>query len=121
MLAALGFVVQEFVHLPGEAFSEKDPIAAIYKVPIQGWAQILTFIAFCELATFKATYDDSRAPGDLGFDPLKLAKTPAQKEKYAEYEIVHCRAAMVGFMGFLLQRIVTGQGVIEQLTNFKPL
>lgn len=52
MLACLGMIVQEFIHLPGgAAFSESNPIKAVYTVPIEGWVQILTVISIVELAT----------------------------------------------------------------------
>eukprot|EP00189_Rhodosorus_marinus_P012800 CAMPEP_0184738274 /NCGR_PEP_ID=MMETSP0315-20130426/968_1 /TAXON_ID=101924 /ORGANISM="Rhodosorus marinus, Strain UTEX LB 2760" /LENGTH=203 /DNA_ID=CAMNT_0027205919 /DNA_START=99 /DNA_END=710 /DNA_ORIENTATION=+ len=120
MLAVLGFVVQGIIHLPGPYFSETNPIAAIYKIPIEGWFQIIAFISAIELATFKKNYDGS-PPGDYNFDPLNLAKDTATLEKYKENEIVHCRAAMVGWFGFLAQQLVTGQSVVEQLGNMKPL
>jgi len=120
MLAVLGFVVQELVHLPGPQFQESNPILAIGRVPVAGWAQILAFISFIEMATFKSQYDLS-TPGDLGFDPLKLAKDSSTKKKMAEYEIAHCRAAMIGFAGFLMQILVTGRPIVDQMVNFKPL
>jgi Chlorophyll A-B binding protein len=66
----VGMIVQDFVHLPGgPAFSESNPIAAIYAIPVEGWVQILTAVSLVELATFKKTYTSG---GDLGFNPLKL-------------------------------------------------
>eukprot|EP00183_Erythrolobus_madagascarensis_P007051 CAMPEP_0185843666 /NCGR_PEP_ID=MMETSP1354-20130828/89_1 /TAXON_ID=708628 /ORGANISM="Erythrolobus madagascarensis, Strain CCMP3276" /LENGTH=171 /DNA_ID=CAMNT_0028543197 /DNA_START=312 /DNA_END=827 /DNA_ORIENTATION=- len=120
MLATLGWVVQEIVHLPGDVFSEKHALAAIYKVPFAGWVQIIAAISICELVTFKATYDDDAKPGDFGFDPLNMGK-PEVMEKFELNEIKNGRLAMMGFMGFLVQQMVTGQGVIEQFSNFKSL
>eukprot|EP00188_Purpureofilum_apyrenoidigerum_P002360 Plantae.Rhodophyta-Purpureofilum_apyrenoidigerum.ctg24580.p1 GENE.Plantae.Rhodophyta-Purpureofilum_apyrenoidigerum.ctg24580~~Plantae.Rhodophyta-Purpureofilum_apyrenoidigerum.ctg24580.p1 ORF type:complete len:237 (-),score=45.92 Plantae.Rhodophyta-Purpureofilum_apyrenoidigerum.ctg24580:121-735(-) len=120
MLAVLGFVVQELVHLPGPPFQESNPILAIGRVPTAGWIQILAFISAIEMATFKKQYD-LETPGDLGFDPLNLAKDSATKKKMAEYEIVHCRAAMVGFAGILMQILVTGRPIVDQMVNFRPI
>ncbi|KAJ8903079.1 hypothetical protein NDN08_006394 [Rhodosorus marinus] len=120
MLAVLGIVVQEIIHLPGPYFSESNPIAAIYKIPVEGWFQIIAFICAVELATFKRNYDGS-PPGNYEFDPLKLAKDDQTFKKYEENEIVHCRAAMVGWFGFFAQQLVTGQNVLEQLGHMKPL
>eukprot|EP00184_Porphyridium_aerugineum_P008034 CAMPEP_0184692100 /NCGR_PEP_ID=MMETSP0313-20130426/718_1 /TAXON_ID=2792 /ORGANISM="Porphyridium aerugineum, Strain SAG 1380-2" /LENGTH=202 /DNA_ID=CAMNT_0027149907 /DNA_START=146 /DNA_END=754 /DNA_ORIENTATION=- len=119
MLATLGWIVQEVVHLPGDVFSEKHAIAAIYKVPYAGWVQIIAFICLCELVTFKANYDETSAPGAYGFDPMGLGKS--DYEKLRLNEIKNGRLAMIGFAGFLMQYLVTGQGVIEQLTSFKSL
>mmetsp|Transcript_4826 Transcript_4826/g.8425 ORF Transcript_4826/g.8425 Transcript_4826/m.8425 type:complete len:203 (-) Transcript_4826:31-639(-) len=119
MLATLGWIVQEIVHLPGDVFSEKHALEAIYKVPMAGWWQIIAFISLIELVTFKKNYDDSE-PGSYGFDPLNLGK-PGTLDKYKLAELKNGRLAMVAFVGFVMQYAVSGQGVIEQLTNFKAL
>ena len=65
MLAVLGMLVQELIQLPGgAAFSETNPLKAIYSVPVEGWIQILTFISIVELVTFKQTFSSN--PGDYG-------------------------------------------------------
>uniref|UniRef100_A0A7S1TAP5 Uncharacterized protein n=1 Tax=Compsopogon caeruleus TaxID=31354 RepID=A0A7S1TAP5_9RHOD len=119
MLACLGWIVQELVQLPGAMHSETHAIAAIYKAPVEAWWQIIAFMSLCELATFKATYDSSSTPGAYGFDPMGLGKSDFSRMQLAE--IKNGRLAMMGFIGMLLQQLVTGQGVVEQLTNFKPL
>jgi len=43
-----------------------------------------------------------RAPGDFGFDPLKLV-TPENEERYKTAEMVHGRAAMLAFSGVVTQ------------------
>eukprot|EP00183_Erythrolobus_madagascarensis_P001329 CAMPEP_0185851108 /NCGR_PEP_ID=MMETSP1354-20130828/5810_1 /TAXON_ID=708628 /ORGANISM="Erythrolobus madagascarensis, Strain CCMP3276" /LENGTH=167 /DNA_ID=CAMNT_0028551933 /DNA_START=70 /DNA_END=570 /DNA_ORIENTATION=+ len=82
MLAVVGFLVQEVVHLPGEVFSAKLATEAFSKVPTGGLWQI--FIA-CGVAEYighkgKMTYMDISAdkgtPGAMGFDPLNLGKDP---------------------------------------------
>uniref|UniRef100_A0A7S1TMR6 Light-harvesting complex protein n=1 Tax=Erythrolobus australicus TaxID=1077150 RepID=A0A7S1TMR6_9RHOD len=120
MLATLGWVVQEIVRLPGPMFQEKHALQAIYKVPLASWVQIIAFISIIELVTFRSNYDDSSAPGDYGFDPLNLGKSGVI-ERYQLNEIKNGRLAMIAFMGFLFQQLVTGQGVIEQLANFKSV
>jgi hypothetical protein len=75
----VGMIVQDFVHLPGgPAFSESNPIAAIYAIPVEGWVQILTAVSLVELATFKKTYTSG---GDLGFNPLKLKADDSMRLK----------------------------------------
>jgi len=91
MLACLGWLVAEFVHLPAKQFSNPVALDAIYQIPLVGWVQILTFISLVELATFKMMYDPSRRAGDLGFDPLKM-DSPAMRLK----EVKNGRLAMIG-------------------------
>jgi len=91
MLACLGWLVAEFVHLPAKQFSNPVALDAIYQIPVAGWVQILTFVSLIELATFKMVYDPSRRAGDLGFDPLKM-DSPAMRLK----EVKNGRLAMIG-------------------------
>mmetsp|Transcript_24225 Transcript_24225/g.59097 ORF Transcript_24225/g.59097 Transcript_24225/m.59097 type:complete len:207 (+) Transcript_24225:191-811(+) len=120
MLASIGWLVQEVVQLPGEVHSETHALAAIYKAPIEGWWQIIFVICLVELFTFDKTYNGT-TPGDYGFDPLGLGKDSSKIASLQEAEILNGRLAMIGWTGFLFQQLVTGQGVIEQLTNFKPI
>ncbi|CAN8074008.1 unnamed protein product [Agarophyton chilense] len=113
MLATLGILVQEFVHLPGPMFQESNPIKAIYAVPIEGWIQILAFISIVELVTFKATFESG---GKLGFDPLGLGKGDTKELELKELK--NARLAMIAFIGFIMQTIVTGKPIIAQLTSF---
>ena len=46
------------------------------------------------------------APGSHGFDPLKLAATPANLQRYQEAELVHSRWAMLGVAGALLPEVL---------------
>mmetsp|Transcript_14724 Transcript_14724/g.39440 ORF Transcript_14724/g.39440 Transcript_14724/m.39440 type:complete len:212 (-) Transcript_14724:965-1600(-) len=127
MLAALGFMVQEFVHLPGPEFSEKLATQAVYRVPTGGLWQI--FIA-CGIAEFighrgKMTYmeisKDKGTPGAMGFDPLNLGKNPESFKRFQLNEVKNGRLAMIAVGGFIHQMFITKQGVFEQLGNFKPL
>jgi hypothetical protein len=65
MLAFLGYVVQQFVHLPGEAYQENNPLIALSTVPLAAHIQIFLFIAGVELATLDKTYT-SDEPWNLG-------------------------------------------------------
>ena len=62
----------------------------------------------------------NRQPGNLGFDPLSLS-SPANRAKYELAEVTHGRAAMMGFSGIIHQMIISKQGTIEQLMNFKSV
>lgn len=46
--------------------------------------------------------DPARKPGNLGFDPLSIS-TPANRAKYELSEVIHGRAAMMGFSGIIHQ------------------
>lgn len=113
MLAVLGMLVQEIVHLPNEMFAESNPLKAIYSVPVEGWCQIILAITIVELVTFKATFESG---GDLGFDPLGMGKKENLEELKLK-ELKNGRLAMLASMGFIMQTIVTGKPIIAQLTS----
>lgn len=113
MLACVGMLVQEFVHLPNPMFAEPNPIKAIYSVPVEGWIQILAFISVVELATFKTTYETM---GDYGFDPLGMGK----EDKLADLklkELKNARLAMIASIGFIMQILVTDKPIFAQLAS----
>ena len=73
----------------------------------KGWAKV-------DPATNKAAsaLREGYEPGDLSFDPLKLAPGPADSEEFRlmqEKELSHSRLAMFAAAGFLAQEAVTGQ------------
>ncbi|THU44509.1 hypothetical protein C4D60_Mb02t08130 [Musa balbisiana] len=47
-------------------------------------------------------YLDGSAPGDFGFDPLRLGEVPENLERYKESELIHCRWAMLAVVSSLL-------------------
>jgi len=78
MLAFLGVLVQEFVHLPSPLFANPVATDAFFQVPAGGLWQI--FLA-CGLVEFishrgKLSYDDmfedGRIPGNFGFEYVTL-------------------------------------------------
>ncbi|CDF39790.1 Light-harvesting complex I polypeptide [Chondrus crispus] len=113
MLATVGMLVQEFVHLPNPMFAEANPIKAIYAVPVEGWVQILVAITIIELATFKKTYESG---ADLGFDPLGMG-SKGNMEELKLKELKNGRLAMLASIGFIFQTITTGKPIIAQLTT----
>lgn len=86
MLATAGFVIPEFIRVPGEQFSfEAIPkvIDAHDALP-DSMIQIFGWISFLEAVSFPAVanmnnYD--RQPGDFGFDPMGLYPTDPEKQK----------------------------------------
>lgn len=113
MLACLGMLVQEFVHLPNAMFAEANPIKAVYSVPVEGWIQILLAITIVELVTFKKTYESG---GDLGFDPLNMmAKGNIEELKLKELK--NGRLAMLASIGFIMQTMVTDKPIFAQLSS----
>jgi len=111
MLATLGYVVQETYSWPNTQgyFDGSNPIATFGTVPVFGVLQIIGVIALIETQTGNEW--QRGAPGDIGFDPLGLAKDGVNPA-YADAELKHCRLAMVGWLGFCLQSLVTGKGVL---------
>lgn len=114
MLAVIGLIVPEFVHLPDPAFSFSLPTEAFFNVPQAGLAQILIFIGALEMKSHKGKVgpqdmDLSGIPGDLGFNPLGLKFD----EKMRLRELKHCRLAMVRFQKLLFPLYLLAQTVIR--------
>jgi Chlorophyll A-B binding protein len=116
MLATLGFVVPEFIRIPGEQFSfESIPkvIDAHDALP-DSMIQIFGWISFLEACSFPALanmdgYD--RQPGEFGFDPLGLKPTDPQRYKdYQLSELKNGRLAMIAIGGMVAGASVTGHG-----------
>lgn len=113
MLATLGMLVQELVHLPSPQFAEPNFLKAIYAVPVEGWVQIITIISIIELASFKKTYETG---ADLGFDPLGMGKG-SSLDALKLKEVKNARLAMLASIGFIMQAIVTGKPILAQLSS----
>lgn len=91
-----GWVVQQFVHLPGEIYSEPNPLKAILTVPLASQIQIFGLIASIELASLDYTYT-AEEPWKLGFDPLNFSKgkSAAELRDLQLKEIKNGRLAMI--------------------------
>uniref|UniRef100_A0A6S8X7Z8 Plastid light harvesting protein n=1 Tax=Ditylum brightwellii TaxID=49249 RepID=A0A6S8X7Z8_9STRA len=116
MLATVGFVVPEFIRIPGEQFSfENIPnvIEAHDKLP-DSMSQIFLWISLAEAMSFPALaglgkYD--RAPGDWSFDPLGLFPTDPEKQKEMQLaELKNGRLAMIAIGGMVTGAAITGNG-----------
>mmetsp|Transcript_10242 Transcript_10242/g.37713 ORF Transcript_10242/g.37713 Transcript_10242/m.37713 type:complete len:286 (-) Transcript_10242:1807-2664(-) len=55
-------------------------------------------------------YLDGTLAGDYGFDPLGLSKSSADVLKYREYEIIHGRWAMLGWLGAIAPEALAKAG-----------
>jgi len=116
MLACLGYVVQEFYQIPGEAYSNPSPLAAVDQVGPSVMLQIVFGMGFVEYGLNKGKmttmnmFEDGRAPGDFGFDPMGLMKE-GDPDQYALKEITHGRLAMLAISGMIQQSFLTGAGV----------
>eukprot|EP01038_Epipyxis_sp_PR26KG_P013602 gene13602-18256_t len=122
MLAVVGLLAQEagFV-LPGAPVG-KDQVEVFWTVFDRNPGPIFAgfiFSGFVEIisgiATTEGRKSGNRAPGEFGFNPLKLGKSPAAAKDYALKEVRNGRLAMFAAAGLLLQGATTGKGALENL------
>jgi len=118
MLATLGYVVQETYSWSNDKgyFDGSNPLATPGTVPVFGLFQIVLVLGLIEY--FTGNEWKTGEAGDLGFDPLGFAKDGVNPA-YAEAELKHGRLAMIGWLGFVLQSLVTGKGVLA--TTFEAI
>ena len=122
-----GYLVPEYFKFPGYLspslglkFADvPNGIAAVSKVPIEGWLQIGLFLGHMEGKFFRQ--DPKRAPGDFegygflgvgknfifNFNPATIAD-PAVRSKKLSAEIANGRLAMVALMAMLFQNGTVG-------------
>merc|ERR1719352_2016820 len=118
MLATMGYITPEITGKfpgylsPGNGLKFADVpngLAALGKVPYEGWFQIIFYCGFCE---FKAGLDKEwteGTPGDVGWKPPFLAgREPEAKQKALAAEIANGRLAMVAIIGMFFQDGLTG-------------
>ncbi|CAM9777687.1 unnamed protein product [Ectocarpus sp. 4 AP-2014] len=118
MLAVVGWLVSEVVHLPGPAYMSENPVDAMAAVGPGPMLQIFLFCGFLEWKfhngkmTMENMHEDGNEPGEFGFDPLKLSQKPADvREKYQLQEIKNGRLAMSAIGGLVHQSLLLGGGV----------
>lgn len=123
MLAFLGMLVQEFVHLPDPKYSNPLATQAFYQVPTASIWQIFLFCGLCEFLLHRGKisyldmFSDGAKPGELGFNPLNLKMSDDIKLK----EIKNGRLAMLGVGGVIHSMFIYKTPIVEQLFNFKPM
>lgn len=124
MLAATGFLAQEFIALPNYPGATPNAVEAFSSVPAEGLWQIFAFICWCEVILNKGNYtqatmfaDKSRVPGNVGFDPMKFGDTTdtASRANLEMAELKNGRLAMLAFSGMLHQTFVTGKPMFAGL------
>jgi len=117
MLATVGFIVPEFVRIPGEQFSfESVPkvIEAHDALPdsmkqIFLWISLIEAMSFPAYAGMSQGYD--RRPGDYSFDPLGFYPTDPEKQKAMQLkELKNGRLAMIAIGGMVAGSAITGHG-----------
>jgi len=126
-LAFLGFVWPQFFGTFASTdkydFAELNPIDAFYKCPSEALIQIVIFVGALEGRRYLRCIKGDAAPGDVGlgvpggWNPLQLNYS---EEEYAEkelQEIKHCRLAMLGAIGALVQSGIGGQGIGAQVIS----
>jgi Chlorophyll A-B binding protein len=119
MLATLGFVMQEFWTIPGYQHvddSNMGPtvVGASAMLQIVFWMGVLEFWTNKGNVTMETMFSDpARVPGNLGFDPMGLAKGKSEAE-IAEMqlkEIKNGRLAMLAIGGMIHHNWVTGEAL----------
>ncbi|CAJ1376895.1 unnamed protein product [Effrenium voratum] len=119
MLATMGYITPE---IAGKFPGYLDPtiklkfedipngLAAISKVPLAGWIQMIAYAGFCEIS---AGYDadvNKRTPGDMGWKPPLFGNnSPEMKQRRLNVEIANGRLAMMAIIGMFFQDGLTGQ------------
>jgi hypothetical protein len=66
-------------------------------------------------------FSEGREAGDFGFDPLGCGKDPNALARRRIVELKNGRLAMIAFGGVIHQQLLTKQGTLEQLANFKAI
>ena len=121
--ASVGMVAPEFFTLPNYPGATPNPVEAFSSVPTEGLLQIVVFMGWLEVVANKGKYtmmnmfEDGRAPGDLGFDPLKFKDNKETNDRLAMAELKNGRLAMLAFSGMIHQTFVTGKPLFASLQD----
>ncbi|OLP79892.1 Fucoxanthin-chlorophyll a-c binding protein A, chloroplastic [Symbiodinium microadriaticum] len=114
MLATMGYITPEFSKWPGYLsptlgikFADvPNGLAAISKVPISGWTQILLWGAYCETSQDQSPGTPGAA-GDFGWKVLTSDDAETKTKKLAA-ELANGRLAMMAIIGMFFQDGLTG-------------
>ncbi|KAL9139509.1 Light-harvesting complex [Amphidinium carterae] len=120
MFATIGYIVPEYFKFDGYLspsenikFSDvPNGLAALSKVPVAGWGQILAFIGFIELVYNKG----SPEPGNFGKGYFGLGSVglntnianPGARANKLKVELANGRLAMMAIIGMFFQDGLTG-------------
>eukprot|EP00420_Gonyaulax_spinifera_P034835 CAMPEP_0197888554 /NCGR_PEP_ID=MMETSP1439-20131203/22045_1 /TAXON_ID=66791 /ORGANISM="Gonyaulax spinifera, Strain CCMP409" /LENGTH=812 /DNA_ID=CAMNT_0043508471 /DNA_START=95 /DNA_END=2533 /DNA_ORIENTATION=+ len=117
MLATMGYITPELTgKFPGYLSPSADlkfedipnGLAAISKVPVNGWLQILFYCLFCE-GNVGLDQAKMASPGDCGYKPPLLATDDADlRNKRLNAELANGRLAMMAIIGMFFQDGLTG-------------
>ncbi|CAJ1461526.1 unnamed protein product [Effrenium voratum] len=111
MYATMGYIVPEYFKWPGYLspsmglkFADvPNGLAAITKVPGNGWAQIVAFAGYYELFVYKF----NGTPGDYGWKAISSPDAEVRKRKL-NAELANGRLAMMAIIGMFFQDGLTG-------------
>jgi len=116
MLAVVGYIVPDFLRIPGEAYSfdavakTVDAHDALIVGPMH---QLLLWISLWDIVitypAIQALNKGEREPGDYGFKWF-APKDAAGYKKRQEQELLNGRLAMVAIGGIATQTVLTGHG-----------
>merc|ERR1719428_2556979 len=120
MLATIGYIVPEYVKLPGELSPSQglkfadvpNGLGALSKVPLAGLGQIVAFAGFIELVYNKKYPEPGNyGKGFLGLGSLGVStsiQNPSVREKKLKAELANGRLAIVSIIGMFFQDGLTG-------------
>merc|ERR1719408_220008 len=112
MIACIGYIVPEYFKWPGylspaqgiQFADVPNGLAALAKVPAEGWMQI---VAFAGITEGSWGFDKSSGTGDYGWKVI-TSDDPAEKTKKLSAEIANGRLAMMAIIGMFFQDGLTG-------------
>merc|ERR1740121_149833 len=111
MWATMGYIAPEYFKWPGYLSPSAglkfedvpNGLAALSKVPLSGWLQIVLFAGYWEFGTYNST----APPGDLGWKAITSSDPEVLKRKL-NAEMANGRLAMMAIIGMLYQDGLTG-------------
>lgn len=117
MLAVVGFIVQDFVRIPGEMYSFSAVPKAVdahdYLMDKGPMGQLILWIGLWDLIVTgpatSAAMKGERTPGDYGWTMMAPKDASAMKKK-VDSELMNGRLAMLAVGGIATQSVLTGHG-----------